>query len=71
LKPDFGEQREEPSSSEPVKPSQQPVTLKSGAVYEGEWLNQKRHGFGVLKWPDGAVYSGYWKANKADGQGTF
>ena len=24
-----------------------------GAVYEGDWLDNKLEGFGVYKWPDG------------------
>lgn len=34
------------------------VTLKSGGVYLGDWVGNKREGFGVLKWPDGSEYEG-------------
>jgi hypothetical protein len=40
-------------------------------VYEGEWMNNMRDGYGVQVWPDGAKYSGYWMQNKAHGQGKF
>ena len=28
--------------------------FENGAVYKGQWLSKKRHGFGVQTWPDGA-----------------
>ena len=31
-----------------------PYKFKTGAIYEGEWLNGKREGYGVQTWPDGA-----------------
>jgi hypothetical protein len=39
----------------------------SGVVYEGEWMNNMRDGYGVQVWPDGAKYTGYWVQNKAHG----
>lgn len=45
--------------------------FENGAVYKGQWKNEKRHGFGVQIWPDGAKYEGYWKDHKASGQGKF
>lgn len=41
--------------------------FESGARYNGQWMNNMRHGFGVQVWPDGARYEGYWKNNKAHG----
>lgn len=32
--------------------------------YEGQYLNDKKNGFGVYSWPDGRVYRGYWKEGK-------
>lgn len=29
-----------------------------GTVYEGEWLNNKKHGYGELKRNDGFLYRG-------------
>ena len=29
-----------------------------GAVYEGEYQDEKKHGYGVFKWVDGAKYDG-------------
>jgi len=47
------------------------VTLKNGAVYQGQWLGNEKHGYGVQNWPDGARYEGMWKNNKASGKGKF
>lgn len=35
-----------------------PYKFKSGAIYEGEWLNGARDGFGTHIWVDGAKYIG-------------
>lgn len=43
----------------------------TGAVYQGEWLQNFRHGRGIMKWPDGAVYEGDWDYGMAFGQGKF
>lgn len=37
-----------------------PFEYASGAVYEGEWINDVRDGFGVLTWSDGTKYAGAW-----------
>merc|ERR1712232_756298 len=31
-----------------------------GAVYDGEWENQFRHGNGVMRWTDNSKYDGQW-----------
>jgi len=33
-------------------------TWPNGKKYEGEFLNDKRHGFGKFYWPDGRTYEG-------------
>lgn len=43
----------------------------NGAVYTGEWVGEKRDGYGVQNWPDGAVYQGQWQDDKAHGYGKF
>ena len=35
-----------------------------GVRYEGEWLNNQRHGFGVTVFPDGSKEEGRYKFNK-------
>jgi hypothetical protein len=32
--------------------------FKSGKIHEGEYLNNKYHGGGVMIWPDGRSYKG-------------
>jgi hypothetical protein len=44
-----------------------PVTLKNGATYTGQWLNNQRDGYGQQVWPDGSRYEGYWMGDKANG----
>jgi hypothetical protein len=38
--------------------------IDNGAVYFGEWLDNMRHGKGVLLWKDGSKYEGYFKNNQ-------
>lgn len=47
-----------------VRVSKQPVTLASGAVYEGEWIDDMRDGYGKQEWPDGSKYEGNWRVIK-------
>ncbi|XP_028319694.1 alsin isoform X3 [Gouania willdenowi] len=41
------------------------------ATYEGQWLNGKPNGRGVLKWPDGRSYTGSFRNGLEDGFGEF
>jgi hypothetical protein len=41
--------------------------LKDGTIYEGEWLNNLRHGKGVLYHPSGTKIEGYWEADRQCG----
>jgi len=45
--------------------------FKSEVSYEGEWLNELKHGFGVEKMNDGSTYEGYFEDDMKNGQGTF
>jgi hypothetical protein len=38
-------------------------------VYEGEWKDDKAHGYGKYMHTDGAQYEGYWKEDKQHGKG--
>lgn len=44
-------------------------TNKAGAVYEGNWEFNMRHGPGKLRMTSGKVYVGNFQNNKQDGQG--
>jgi len=44
-----------------------PYSLKNGATYTGQWLNEMRDGYGVQIWPDGSRYEGQWRMDKANG----
>lgn len=35
-----------------------PYTMKNGATYTGQWLNNMRDGYGTQMWPDGSKYEG-------------
>ena len=39
-------------------------TGPNGAVYEGEWQNDKKHGQGVQTLADGTKYDGQWEKDK-------
>ena len=47
------------------------MTFLSGAMYEGDWLYDKMHGMGKMKFPDGAVLEGVWCENEPQGCGVF
>lgn len=32
-----------------------------GKKYEGEYLNDIKHGYGIYYWNDGRIYDGMWK----------
>jgi len=43
------------------------MKYKSGRVYEGEWLNDLRHGRGYERYENGNVYLGQFETGKAHG----
>jgi len=50
---------------------QGPITLSSGAVYTGDWVNGMRDGQGIQEWTDGSKYEGQWSNDKANGYGIL
>lgn len=52
-------------------PSGNGVLLQRGRIYQGSFLNSKKHGFGRLITPLGRIYEGYWKKGKKHGFGVF
>ena len=45
------------------------VELKNGDVYEGEWLDGRRHGTGVYRWRFDGSYEGDWDSSYQHGRG--
>ena len=44
----------------------------NGGLYDGEWKNDQKHGYGVLYGAsDEIIYEGYWKDEKFDGKGKL
>ena len=41
--------------------------FKDSTFFEGDWINNKREGKGIFKYPDVAVYEGEMKNNKEKG----
>ena len=41
------------------------------SFYEGDWVNNKRHGYGVRRYHSGNVYEGEWANNNRHGQGVM
>ncbi len=44
---------------------------ESGNFYEGQFLDDKRDGYGIFIWNDGANYLGMWKNGMKHGPGYF
>ena len=42
-----------------------------GGIYDGEWLDKKKHGYGVYKYPSGSTYEGQWQNNVKHGLGVY
>jgi len=43
-----------------------PVELDDGSVYEGQWLQNQRHGLGKSLFINGDFYEGYWLEDRPD-----
>ncbi len=40
-------------------------------IYLGEYMDDKKHGFGKYKWQDDRKYIGYWDMGKQNGYGKY
>ena len=40
-------------------------------MYEGSFVNDKKHGRGVIRYSNGDVYEGGWVANKREGPAIY
>ena len=47
------------------------MNRRKGDIYDGEFLNDKKHGRGVYIKNNGKKYIGSWKYGKKDGYGIF
>ena len=47
------------------------VTYQNGEVYEGQYVDERRHGVGEYHYLDGSIYEGEWFKNKRQGFGVF
>ncbi|CUV04547.1 unnamed protein product [Cryptosporidium hominis] len=65
------ENREIPQAPELRVEKRPLVELQDKITYEGEWLGDNKHGYGIQKWPDGAVFEGNFVNGTANGYGVF
>lgn len=49
----------------------QPKEDEEGNIYEGEWANGMKNGFGKQRYEDGTEYEGQWKDGKEHGYGKM
>ena len=47
------------------------IIYENGDIYNGQTLNDKKHGQGIMKYANGNVYDGSWNNDKRHGQGTI
>jgi putative phage-type endonuclease len=47
------------------------VRVLKGDIYEGEWLENIMHGYGVMHYSDGSIYKGEFKSGLRCGKGEF
>jgi hypothetical protein len=41
------------------------------SFYDGDWINNVRHGWGTRQYPSGNIYQGMWFNNVRHGEGTM
>jgi hypothetical protein len=46
-------------------------TYKNGDIYNGQTLNDKKHGQGIMNYKNGDIYDGNWNNNKRHDQGIM
>ena len=40
-------------------------------MYEGDYENDRKHGYGIYTWNDGKQYEGWWQNGKQHGEGIY
>ena len=48
------EKKEKEKKEKGIKEARETFKYDDGAEYNGEWLNEKREGWGTVTWPDGS-----------------
>jgi hypothetical protein len=43
--------------------------MNNNNIYEGDYINDKKHGFGVFTWASGNIYKGDYKDDERNGNG--
>lgn len=46
-------------------------TKETEWFYEGEWKEDKKHGFGTLEWKNGSKFQGFFKEDQRTGHGQM
>ena len=47
------------------------LNKSDGYFYEGGWLHGKKHGQGLVIYPNGDCFEGYWRKDLRDGEGKY
>jgi len=53
------------------KKSGKGVMYNSKGVYEGNFVENEKHGYGIINYPDGRKYEGNWDRDKVSGKGKM
>jgi hypothetical protein len=51
--------------------SEETINYMNGDVYQGNIKDNKRNGYGVMKWKDGDIYMGNWNDDNMNGEGKI
>ena len=47
------------------------MTWPDNRIYEGDYADDKKHGYGIFSWGDGRKYMGDWVNGKQHGNGIY
>jgi len=62
---------DEPGAATQAFTGQTMQEWKGGGVYQGQVVQGKRQGEGIMTWPTGKIYVGHWKDDKFHGHGLL
>ena len=60
-----------PFSNNEITGSKGRMRYRNGEVYEGDFVEGKKHGYGVYRWGDGSVFEGWYIDDKKQGHGKY